>query len=187
MFRGLFNGRCLATPLAPAMVRIILICRLRPRDAHSPASSRFTWPTLAIEQCQKGTANVPGNPNCTAIYGSGTLSSVLGLNNFDSIAFLIQYNQGYPMSIPVCHSACRNSALKVAPKSWTNDSAKIVRSRTSQLHGLSSTRLPKTAEATRSRQSTAITRNVSRLAKLDAWVVIRHHCAIIPHLQLTET
>lgn len=126
MFRESFNGRCLATPLTPAMVRIILIFRLWPQDAHSPPSSRFTRLTLAIEQCQKGTADLPGNPNCTAIYGSGTLSSVLGLNNFDSIAFLIQYNQGYPMSIPVRHSACRNSALKVAPKSWTNDSAKTV-------------------------------------------------------------
>ena len=43
------------------------------------------------------------------------------------------------------------------------------------------------AEATRSRQSAAIIRNVSRLAKLDAWVLIRHHCAIIPHLQLAGT
>ena len=94
--------------LTPAMVLIIFIFR---------SSSRFTRLILAIEQCQKGTADLPGNLNCTAIYGSGTLSSVLGLNNFDSIAFLIQYNQGYPMSIPVRHSTCRNSTLKVAPKS----------------------------------------------------------------------
>lgn len=36
----------------------------------------------------------------TAVYGPGTISSALGLNNFDAIAFLLRFNEGYPMSIP---------------------------------------------------------------------------------------
>lgn len=47
------------------------------------------------EQCQ-----TMGNPNCTAVFGPGVLSLVFGWNNFDSIAFLIQYNQGYAMALP---------------------------------------------------------------------------------------
>lgn len=46
------------------------------------------------EECQKQ------NPNCQAVYGPGTLSAVLGFNYFDAIAFLINFNHGYPMSIP---------------------------------------------------------------------------------------
>ena len=46
-----------------------------------------------IEQCQKA------NPNCQALYGAGTLSSALGLHNFDAIAFLLYFNLGYAMSI----------------------------------------------------------------------------------------
>ena len=41
-----------------------------------------------------------GNPNCTAVFGPGVLSLVFGWNNFDSIAFLIQFNQGYAMTLP---------------------------------------------------------------------------------------
>ncbi len=52
------------------------------------------------EQCQKGTADVPGNPNCQALYGPGTIATVLGMNNFDTIVFQIQFNLGYPMTIP---------------------------------------------------------------------------------------
>ncbi|KAK4697792.1 COMPASS component SWD3, partial [Lecanoromycetidae sp. Uapishka_2] len=51
------------------------------------------------EQCQQGTADVPGNPNCQALYGAGTLSLAMGMNNFDAIVFLTQFNQGYAMSI----------------------------------------------------------------------------------------
>lgn len=47
------------------------------------------------EQCQS-----QGNPNCTAVFGPGVLSLVFNWNNFDSIAFLIQYNQGYAMTLP---------------------------------------------------------------------------------------
>lgn len=46
------------------------------------------------EECQKQ------NPNCQAVYGPGTLSAVLGFNYFDAIAFLINFNSGYPMTIP---------------------------------------------------------------------------------------
>ncbi|KAI9676942.1 MAG: hypothetical protein M1817_006781 [Caeruleum heppii] len=52
------------------------------------------------EECQK-----QGNPNCTAMYGAGVLSSVFKWNNFDSIAFLLEYNNGYAMSIPEMASA----------------------------------------------------------------------------------
>ncbi|KAL9602195.1 MAG: hypothetical protein Q9179_002621 [Wetmoreana sp. 5 TL-2023] len=51
------------------------------------------------EQCQKGTADVPGNPDCQALYGAGTLSMALGFNNFDAIIFLQQFNDGYAMTI----------------------------------------------------------------------------------------
>ena len=47
------------------------------------------------EQCQS-----LGNQNCTAVYGPGVLSLVFGWENFDSIAFLIQYNKGYPITLP---------------------------------------------------------------------------------------
>lgn len=47
------------------------------------------------EQCQ-----TQGNPNCTAVFGPGVLSLVFNWNNFDSIAFLIQYNEGYAMTLP---------------------------------------------------------------------------------------
>lgn len=33
------------------------------------------------------------------MYGAGTLSMALGFNNLDSIAFLIQFNDGYAMTI----------------------------------------------------------------------------------------
>lgn len=46
------------------------------------------------EKCQEQ------NPNCQAVYGPGTLSSVFGWDYFDAIAFLINYNSGYPMTIP---------------------------------------------------------------------------------------
>ena len=47
------------------------------------------------EQCQS-----LGNQNCTAVFGPGVLSLVFGWNNFDSVAFLIQYNQGYAITLP---------------------------------------------------------------------------------------
>lgn len=47
------------------------------------------------EQCQS-----QGNPNCTAVFGPGVLSLVFKWDNFDSTAFLIQYNEGYAMTLP---------------------------------------------------------------------------------------
>ena len=47
------------------------------------------------EKCQS-----LGNQNCTAVYGPGVLSTVFGWDNFDSIAFLIQFNKGYPITLP---------------------------------------------------------------------------------------
>ena len=47
------------------------------------------------EQCQS-----LGNQNCTAVYGPGVLSLVFGWDNFDSVAFLIQYNKGYAITLP---------------------------------------------------------------------------------------
>jgi len=40
------------------------------------------------------------NPSCQAVYGPGTLSSVFGWDYFDAIAFLINFNNGYPMTVP---------------------------------------------------------------------------------------
>ena len=57
------------------------------------------------EKCRAGTDGQPGNPNCTAVYGPGVLATSFKWNNFDPIAFLIQYNAGYPMSIPDIASA----------------------------------------------------------------------------------
>ena len=47
------------------------------------------------EQCQS-----QGNSNCTAVFGPGVLSMIFDWNNFDSVAFLIQFNQGYAMTLP---------------------------------------------------------------------------------------
>lgn len=47
------------------------------------------------EQCQ-----TLGNQNCTAVFGPGVLSLVFGWDNFDSVAFLIQYNMGYAITLP---------------------------------------------------------------------------------------
>jgi len=47
------------------------------------------------EQCAS-----KGNPNCTALFGPGVLSLILDWNNFDSVAFLIQFNKGYAMTLP---------------------------------------------------------------------------------------
>ncbi|KAI9850882.1 MAG: hypothetical protein M1838_004861 [Thelocarpon superellum] len=47
------------------------------------------------EKCQS-----MGNANCTAVYGIGVISSIFRWNEFDAAAFVIQNNQGYPMSIP---------------------------------------------------------------------------------------
>ena len=47
------------------------------------------------EQCQS-----LGNQNCTAVFGPGVLSLVFGWDNFDSVAFLIQYNMGYAITLP---------------------------------------------------------------------------------------
>lgn len=46
------------------------------------------------EKCQQG------NPSCQAVYGPGTLSNVFGWDYFDAIAFLINFNNGYPVTIP---------------------------------------------------------------------------------------
>lgn len=35
-----------------------------------------------------------------ALYGAGTISSVLKMDNFDSAVFLINYNFGFAMTIP---------------------------------------------------------------------------------------
>ncbi|KAI9674491.1 MAG: hypothetical protein M1817_001829 [Caeruleum heppii] len=47
------------------------------------------------EECRKR-----GDPNCTALYGPGVLSSIFKWDNFDAIAFLVQYNAGYAMTLP---------------------------------------------------------------------------------------
>jgi len=47
------------------------------------------------EQCAS-----QGNPNCTAVFGPGVLSLIFDWNNFDSVAFLIQFNEGYTMTLP---------------------------------------------------------------------------------------
>lgn len=52
------------------------------------------------EKCREGTPDQPGNPNCTVVYGAGVLASTFKWDNFDSVAFLLTYNDGYPMSIP---------------------------------------------------------------------------------------
>ena len=52
------------------------------------------------EKCREGTPDQPGNPNCTVVYGAGVLASTFKWDNFDAVAFLLTYNDGYPMSIP---------------------------------------------------------------------------------------
>lgn len=52
------------------------------------------------EQCRAGTPDHPGNPNCTVLYGPGIIASVFGWSNFDAVAFMLEYNKGYSMSIP---------------------------------------------------------------------------------------
>ena len=45
------------------------------------------------------------NPNCTAFYGPGVLSMAFKWDNFDPIAFLLRYNNGYAITIPEIASA----------------------------------------------------------------------------------
>lgn len=52
------------------------------------------------EQCRAGTPDHPGNPNCTVLYGPGIIASIFGWSNFDAVAFMLEYNKGYSMSIP---------------------------------------------------------------------------------------
>ena len=40
------------------------------------------------------------NPNCTAMYGPSVIAITFKWDNFDPIAFLLQFNNGYSMSIP---------------------------------------------------------------------------------------
>ena len=89
MYKDSYNGKCLAISLTPAMVR------------SSPAS--FVVPLnltgARIEQCQKGTKDMPGNPDCQAGYGTGALALALMLSNFVATVFLQQFNNGFPMTI----------------------------------------------------------------------------------------
>ena len=41
-----------------------------------------------------------GDSSCQALYGPGTIAAALDIDNFDAVVFLIQFNQGYPMTIP---------------------------------------------------------------------------------------
>ena len=52
------------------------------------------------EKCREGVDGQPGNPNCTAVYGPGVISAAFGWDNFDPVVFLLQFNDGRPMSIP---------------------------------------------------------------------------------------
>jgi hypothetical protein len=54
---------------------------------------------IGNEACNKQRAEQNLSQNCTAVYGAGVLSKVFNWNIFDSIVFLIQYNDGHPMSI----------------------------------------------------------------------------------------
>ena len=67
--------------------RVLVILRLAKPD------------NMSLEQCQKGTDDLPANPDCQALYGAGTLFLALKLSNFDSIALFIHYNEGYAMTI----------------------------------------------------------------------------------------
>ena len=51
------------------------------------------------EKCQEQ------NPNCTAMYGPSLIAMSFQWDNFDPIAFLLQYNAGYAMTIPEMASA----------------------------------------------------------------------------------
>lgn len=48
------------------------------------------------EQCKE---QHPG-ANCTVVYGAGVLSLIFQWDNFDSIAFLARYNDGWAMTLP---------------------------------------------------------------------------------------
>ena len=58
------------------------------------------------------------NPNCTAMYGPSVIAVSFNWNNFDPIAFLLQYNAGYAMTIPEM-----SSAFYIVDTSKPNDSA----------------------------------------------------------------
>ena len=47
------------------------------------------------EKCGDG-----GNSTCQALYGPGIVSHAFGWDNFDGFAYLIEFNQGYAISIP---------------------------------------------------------------------------------------
>ncbi|KAI9889731.1 MAG: hypothetical protein M1814_005030 [Vezdaea aestivalis] len=51
------------------------------------------------EACNKQRSQQGLSQNCTALYGAGVLSKIFKWNNFDSAAFLLEYNSGHAMSI----------------------------------------------------------------------------------------
>ena len=49
---------------------------------------------------QRGEPDVPPSPNCQVTYAPGMLKSAFGWDNIDTAAFMLHFNDGYPMSIP---------------------------------------------------------------------------------------
>ena len=63
------------------------------------------------ENCQagrrgeNGQPDVPPSPNCQVTYAPGILKSAFGWDNIDTAAFMLKFNDGYPMTIPAIADA----------------------------------------------------------------------------------
>jgi hypothetical protein len=62
--------------------------------------------------------------NCSALYGPGIISSLFSWELFDAVAFLIEFNNGYPMTIPDMALAFHNVDHSI-PGDGSNASALI--------------------------------------------------------------
>ncbi|MCJ1259542.1 hypothetical protein MMC24_007380 [Lignoscripta atroalba] len=52
------------------------------------------------EKCRDGDGDVPGQPDCIAVYGPGVIASTFHWEMYDAILFMINFNEGLTMSIP---------------------------------------------------------------------------------------
>lgn len=51
------------------------------------------------EKCRTSSATRQADPNCVAVFGAAMIAQVLRIPVYDAGLFLMQYNQGFPMSI----------------------------------------------------------------------------------------
>ena len=60
---------------------------------------------------QDNAACVKNNPNCTILYNAGVLARTFQWNNLEAVSFLLQYNQGYAMTMTDLAAAFNGSVV----------------------------------------------------------------------------